>query len=203
MKALGEIFPVCKSLVGDAFFEAMAESYIKSHRPTKDRLDDYGESFSLFLPTFAPVQSLPYLPDMATLEWQVHQVFHAKDVAPDNNAVVLQKMESGEVDPLSISLVNIPGLAVLSLAYPVQKLLEMYWLDDWQEVAMDLEDTQLLLWRNGVNIHSQVLTEEAYRWHSQLNKPLALWSLQENFEGFNDLFATGLQQGSIEMLATS
>ena len=33
MEALGEIFPVCKQVVGDAFFNAMARQYVDRHPP--------------------------------------------------------------------------------------------------------------------------------------------------------------------------
>jgi len=40
-------------------------------------LAEYGDGFADFLAGFAPAQSLPYLADVARLEWAINAAYHA------------------------------------------------------------------------------------------------------------------------------
>ena len=66
--ALEQIFPSVEKLVGRDFFRAMAREYIQHHPPKSRVVANYGTNFAAFLSAFPPVQSLPYLPDIARLE---------------------------------------------------------------------------------------------------------------------------------------
>lgn len=67
--ALEAAFPVVKRLVGEDFFRVAADRFLHRHPPTLPRLSAYGVGFPDFLAGFAPAASLPYLPDVARLEW--------------------------------------------------------------------------------------------------------------------------------------
>ncbi|WP_369920220.1 putative DNA-binding domain-containing protein [Marinomonas polaris] len=66
--ALADIFPVTQMLVGEDFFRAMAREFISQNPPKNPVISEYGDDFSNFLRHFEPVQSLPYLADLAALE---------------------------------------------------------------------------------------------------------------------------------------
>lgn len=83
-------FPVVARLVGEKFFAAMARVFIERWPPTSPALIEYGEAFPQFLATFAPAQSLPYLPDVARLEWRIACAYHAADARPVGAAVLAQ-----------------------------------------------------------------------------------------------------------------
>ncbi|MCC8429745.1 putative DNA-binding domain-containing protein [Reyranella aquatilis] len=80
--ALTARFPVVRRLVGDEFFEAMALVFIGQHPPLSPVLAEYGAGFARFLEGFEPAADLPYLPDVARLEWARHAAYHAADAAP-------------------------------------------------------------------------------------------------------------------------
>lgn len=80
-RALQSSHPVLRQLVGDAFFDALAVRYGRA-RPSQDPdLNRFGAGLADFLEGFAPAADLPYLPDMARLEWRVHESFYAPDAA--------------------------------------------------------------------------------------------------------------------------
>src|SRR5215831_13967373 len=76
-KALGFGFPAVQKLVGEAFFEGSTRIFVAEHPPRVAWLDQYGDAFPEFLRTFGPATTVPYLHDVATLEWSVHSAFHA------------------------------------------------------------------------------------------------------------------------------
>jgi len=81
-KALRNAYPVCERLVGDPFFEGMAHAYAAAHPSASGDLNEYGAGLPGFIRGFTPAASLPYLPDVATLEWHVHRAHYAADHPP-------------------------------------------------------------------------------------------------------------------------
>lgn len=77
--ALADTFPVVRQLVGDDFFHAMAREHARQHPPTSPVLAFYGQDFPAFIADFGPSASLPYLADVARLEWAYVSAFHAAD----------------------------------------------------------------------------------------------------------------------------
>ncbi len=83
--ALAETFPVTQSLVGEEFFRAMAREFVRHNPPGSPILTYYGETFSDFIENFSPADSVPYLSDIARLEYAYVVSFHARDAQPYPN----------------------------------------------------------------------------------------------------------------------
>ncbi len=66
-------YPVILSLVGEQFFHFCVTYFAQTHRPPTPDIDVYGEEFADFLSQFEPAKTLPYLPDIARLEWLYQQ----------------------------------------------------------------------------------------------------------------------------------
>jgi uncharacterized protein (UPF0276 family) len=79
-KALSSAYPVIRQLVGPEFFTALARAYGKAHPSLDADLNRFGADLANFLATFEPVAAFPYLPDMARLEWHVHEAHYVPDV---------------------------------------------------------------------------------------------------------------------------
>ena len=80
--ALAATYPVVKRLVGDAFFGEAARRHAATHPSTSGDLNEYGDGFAAFLAAYPPAASLPYLPDVARLEWACHECELAPDAPP-------------------------------------------------------------------------------------------------------------------------
>jgi hypothetical protein len=80
--ALNATFPTVARLVGDDFFGFLARRYVQSTPPQQGPLFTYGESFAAFIETFDAAQGLPYLPDVARLEWARNSAYYAADAEP-------------------------------------------------------------------------------------------------------------------------
>jgi hypothetical protein len=78
-KALTAAYPVLLQVVGEEFFNGLARAYLRERPSTCGNLDDYGGEFADFLAEFPHTQTLPYLPDLARLEWLVHRAYGAAD----------------------------------------------------------------------------------------------------------------------------
>lgn len=78
-KALASAYPIVRKIVGEEFFDAMARAYSRAIPSLCGDLNRYGERMPAFLGDFPPVADLPYLPDVARMEWLAHRAHFAPD----------------------------------------------------------------------------------------------------------------------------
>ncbi len=89
-EAIASSFPACFALVGESFFNALARAYIDKTMPQSPLIYLYGEHFPNFLENFPPAQKIPYLADLAKLEWEFLKSTNAKDAAP----IIIDKLQT-------------------------------------------------------------------------------------------------------------
>ncbi len=123
-KILKNIYPVCQKLVGIDFFNYMANQYF---HPGSQSLNEYGRDFPEFMQDFEPLQSLPYLPDVARFEWAFHASFTDADV----------KITKEELQEESILGLN-TGSYLLFSRYPVYRIWEMNQSDASQNEILEI-----------------------------------------------------------------
>jgi len=126
VNALGEAFPVVQRLVGEEFFRAMAADFVRIELPSSPLLLEYGARFATFIDAFEPVAGLPYLGDVARLEWARQQAYHAAEAEP--------------LDPQRLADVERSQLGGLRLeTHPSLRVCESRWpvLDIWVTNARD------------------------------------------------------------------
>ncbi len=77
--ALAGAYPVIEQLVGERFFRLLTRRFIEQQHSKSGNLHRYGAELADFIAGFAPAQGLPYLPDVARLEWACHCAYFAAD----------------------------------------------------------------------------------------------------------------------------
>lgn len=75
--ALAATFPTVQAIVGETFFGSMAERFVLRELPGQPVLAEYGSGFPAFVSDYGPAAMLPYLADMAKLDWALNLAFHA------------------------------------------------------------------------------------------------------------------------------
>ncbi len=133
--ALAAIYPIVRTLVGAEFFAGLAQAYSAAHPSASGDLNELGAQLADFLPAFAPAQSLPYLPDVARLEWLVHRAHYAADHAPLD---VTALADFAEDDYARLTITLHPAVGVLSSAYPLFRIWEVHQDDYRGDLAVDL-----------------------------------------------------------------
>ncbi|MDH3580270.1 MAG: DNA-binding domain-containing protein [Hyphomicrobiales bacterium] len=109
-------FPVVTRLVGEEFFRATARVYVDQHPPTSPVLMRYGHVFADFLQGFEPVDDVPYLPDVARLEWAWSEAYNAADRAPVTPEA-LQSVPPEKIETLLFELH--PSARLVRSEYPI------------------------------------------------------------------------------------
>ena len=81
-KAIQSTYPLIVILTGEVFAAGMMCSFVQENPPLEACLARYGAGLDCFIEKFAPARSLPYLADIARLEWAMNESFYAPDDSP-------------------------------------------------------------------------------------------------------------------------
>lgn len=120
--ALGACFPVVKRLVGDEFFRAMAHAFVLREPPLSPLLIHYGESFPGFIEDFEAAEPLPYLADVARLEYARGRAYHAADAEPLPRAAFVS-LPAGRISAARVTLH--PSVSIIASSFPLLSIWEV------------------------------------------------------------------------------
>lgn len=155
MDTLALVYPVCRMVVGDEFFDGLAREYARRTPSASGNLHRYGEGFADFVAAFPPCAELPYLADVARLEWAVHRGYYAADHAPATTAD-LAAHPAEHWGALRFALA--PSCALLGSPWPLATL----WLQHQggpEQVNVDLSagGELVLAWRDAGHMRVEAL----------------------------------------------
>ena len=122
IEALGARFPVVKRLVGDEFFSAMAHEFVLREPPFSPLLIHYGETFAAFIAEFEAASPLPYLADVARLEYARGRAYHAADAEPLPRAA-FASLPAGSIAAARVMLH--PSVGIVASSFPVLSIWEV------------------------------------------------------------------------------
>lgn len=114
--ALADTYPVVARLVGPAFFAEAARAYAHAFPSSSGDLHAYGARFAGFLAGYPHAATLPWLRDMAALEWALHRAQFAAD-APTFDAGALAAVPAER--QADIVLVLAPAVAIMRSEWPI------------------------------------------------------------------------------------
>ena len=137
MESLEAAFPVVRRLVGEGFFRQVARRFAALSSPETPCLFEYGGRLPLLLESIPEAQRLPYLADVARLEWAMNRAYHAPDVpalAPD----ALRRVPASRRGDLM--LVFHPAVELVSSTYPVARIWRTNQPDAPEEPPVDLAE---------------------------------------------------------------
>ncbi|MGA7802157.1 MAG: DNA-binding domain-containing protein [Gammaproteobacteria bacterium] len=170
---LGSIYSTVRALVGEEFFEHMAGRYVRQTPSRSGNLNDFGRDFARFLAGFEPVRELPYLPDVARMEWLAHEALLAGDADPMDPATLagLSPTDYGairfELHP-SVRLIESPYplLRIWNLCQPESES------DDAQGIDLAEGGAQLLIARPRMQVDITALRAGEYAFVSAIEQRL-------------------------------
>lgn len=117
--ALRSAFPAVHRLVGEDYFAAVGRAYVERHPPDSPVLLWYGEAFPGFLESLPSASGVPYLGDVARLEWARVDALHAADA---ESASIADLAGVPEALLESVMLPLHPSLWVIRSRWPIVSL---------------------------------------------------------------------------------
>ena len=135
MRALSAAYPIVRKLVGAEFFEGLARAYCDAYPSTSGDINEFGAQLAQFLAAFPPAQALPYLPDVARLEWLAHRAHYAAD-HPALDSAQLRHIDTKDFRRLRLKLH--PAVGLLESRFPIYRIWEVHQDNYRGEVEVDL-----------------------------------------------------------------
>jgi hypothetical protein len=133
-KALANAYPVVRALVGNEFFGGLARAYGRAHPSVSGDLNHFGARFAEFIDGFEHARSLPYLGDVAALEWRVHAAHYAADPA----ALTRERIAALPPDELLMARFDLhPACTWLRSPFPIASI----WLAHQPQATVALPDS--------------------------------------------------------------
>jgi hypothetical protein len=144
-------YPVIERLVGEDFFKSAASLFVAAHPPSTPVLIEYGEHFPVYLESFEPARGLPYLADVARLEWLRHAAYHAADLVP-LTALSLAAVAPERAGALTFELH--PSVGLIASSYPIVSIRETNAQDeDVRPIGPELPGEAALVIRPGFEVN--------------------------------------------------
>ncbi len=150
-RALQAAFPVLATLIGEDSFALMAREFWHHHPPQQGDLAQWGQALPAFVAGNAQLADVPYLADVARVEWACHEAAGAPDAVADPASFA----RLGHADPDTFTLRLSPGAAVTVSDWPVASLVtaHLHGQPSLTQVAAQLQARQgecALVWRQGL-----------------------------------------------------
>jgi len=168
--ALGATFGVVRAQTGAPFFDAAVDAFARAHPSTGGDLNVYGDAFASFLAHYPHAQALPYLPDVARLEWALDEAQRADDDAGSPEALLsaLAAVAPDAVASLRFRLEH--SCRLLRSPYPILRIWQVHQPthDGPQDVAFDGPDDLLLVQRESGRVAVERLAAGEYAWVAAL-----------------------------------
>lgn len=150
VNALRLSYPTVDALVGERFFDRAGQQFALSRPPRRPDLEEFEEQFIGFLQELPAVAGLPYLADVARLDWTIGRVLRQP------------AMQRQFVLDARVSLLLPQSLSVLRLTYPAHAIRAAIG-DGGALVALDMaaSDYRVVVWRKDDMAAVQCIRAEA------------------------------------------
>ena len=161
-KALAGAYPIVAKIVGEPFFEGLAREYLRRFPSTSGDLNEFGARLGEFVARFEHTRDLPYLPDVAHMEWLAHRAYYARDAAAPDAAGLAAALERDEG---ALRLALAPACALLASPWPLARIWEVHQDDYEGEFSVDFEAgaERILVYRPQFRVLVGRLSTGSYR----------------------------------------
>lgn len=151
LRSLQASYPVVHQLIGDDAFALLARDLWHKAPPTHGDVAQWGGGLADLINSIPQLAEEAYLPDVARIEWALHQAATAADAVADLTSLALLTQH----DPKALTLQLAPGTAVLHSAHPAASVVtaHLYASPTFEVVGQKLRaliPESTLVWRQGL-----------------------------------------------------
>lgn len=153
LESLRESYPALCRWLGDEGFADLARRYVAAAPPTSYNLNDAGAQLSRFLLADAANCGLPFLADLAELEWHVTRAFHADERPPIDPRRLGWSIAEWE----RAVLVFQPAVALVTSRWPILDLWNVSADADAPALVARPRPQVVLVYRAGLTVRAELI----------------------------------------------
>lgn len=165
-------FPAVLALVGEDCFESTAMLYRRAHPSASGNLQAFGSTFADFLGRQPNLQGVPYLADVARLEWLRQQAALTADGTTLSTAAF--ETATKDLPPPQTSLKLHPSLQLLSSPHAVLTLWSYAINPHDQSLRLPDDGEQIALWRSGDEVAMTALDTASFAFIDALSRDVCV-----------------------------
>jgi hypothetical protein len=196
--ALAATYPVVKKLVGAPFFDGAVDAFVRAHPSRSGDLNVYGSEFGAFLAGYPPAAELPYLPDVAQLEWAIDEVGRAADDASAPSEVLAAFAAIAPSELPEIRVVPAQACRITASRFPILRIWRINQDDAPPDARASLDEggVAVLVRRDARGISLTALTPGEQAWLAALGTAATLGAAIDAARAADESFdlATALRE---------
>ena len=154
--ALADAFTHVVTLVGAEYFRALARAYVIATPAASANLHDDGAALPAFIRRFAPAADLPYLGDVAEVDWLMQRAYFADDGTPVQHAT-LAALDPERFAAAALRVAPSVGVA-RSTAWPIADIVAMH--EGGPTASLDAGGQSVLVWREGFAVRWKPIADD-------------------------------------------
>jgi hypothetical protein len=168
--ALGATYPVVKRLVGAPFFNAAVDAFVLAHPSRSGDLNVFGDAFSAFIAAYPHAANLPYLADVAALEWAQDEANRAADDASTPQAVLAAFAALAPEALPAATLALVPSCRLVASRFPILRIWQVNQDGFAGDIRVDLDagPDRLLIRREAQGVTIERIDAGAHAWLAAL-----------------------------------
>ncbi|MFZ6742176.1 putative DNA-binding domain-containing protein [Undibacterium sp. JH2W] len=161
--ALKNAFPVLYQLVGAAYFEQLARAFGRACPSLSGDLNQFGAKLPEFLKGIPDAADYPYFPDIAALEWQIHNAYYAADADVLSLAELLHAIAADGRDLQVVQLELHPAVSLYRSEWDTVGIWLAHQADSGLELPENIQKiSHGLIYRKDWSVELQVLDQPAW-----------------------------------------
>lgn len=181
---LKTIYPACIKLIGDECFIQLSSAYLSQTNSIHPDLTQLAANFGAFIQNTPLLNKVPYLADIANLEWAWHTVFYGED----NETLDLQALAMA-IQSYGDQLVFMPPIdaKMITSDYPIDRIWQFcqpeYRGDD--EINYNNDSVHLMIWQKSKTLLIERLTTNEFLVLQKLSSNLSWDYICNEFSQIN------------------
>jgi len=193
-RALAITYPSVKTIIGEENFRYATTQYLHEFLKTTADWGLWGEHLADFLAQQTLIESLPYLPDIARLDWALHQSYRAKNSESNINSFYL--LEQEDSTNLRFELAN--GIFVISSPFPIIAIRDYFKRElrfDQGAFETSIEKAinqdqissgfHALVYRQGLEVELDTISSAESYWYQLLIKGTLIGQALDSIEAYD------------------
>lgn len=193
-RALAITYPSVKTIIGDENFRYATTQYLHEFFKSTADWGLWGEHLADFLAQQTLIESLPYLPDIARLDWALHQSYRAKNSESNINSFYLLEQEGSA--NLRFELAD--GLFVISSPFPIiairdyfkrEPIFDQGAFETCMQEAINQGQTSsgfhALVYRQGLEVKLDTISSAESYWYQLLIKSTLIGQALDSIEAYD------------------
>jgi len=181
-EALKITYPTLIKLVGDDFFKYLARKFIEQYPHDSGDLTMFGKELDKFITNSADCAKLPYLADVARLEWALEMSYHALDIK-SQQLEPLYSLQEKDYGKLKFTLS--PGVYIIKSKYPI---FDIWQFDGKSELDLDQTGQNVLVWKQDFEVMAEIIDDNLIEFLQNLK---IAKNLEQAFTGLDNFDLSG------------